>query len=32
VLIDGGGHNNSARIGGKTYLDAVKEFSQKGRY
>jgi fermentation-respiration switch protein FrsA (DUF1100 family) len=26
VFIDGGGHNNSARIGGKIYLDAVKEF------
>lgn len=29
VLIDGGGHNNSARVGGKIYLDAVKEFSAK---
>jgi pimeloyl-ACP methyl ester carboxylesterase len=31
VLIDNGGHNNSARVGGKIYLEAVKEFSERHR-
>lgn len=31
VLIDGGGHSDSARIGGKIYLDAVKEFIESSR-
>jgi hypothetical protein len=25
-LIEGGGHRNSARVGGMKYLDAVSEF------
>jgi hypothetical protein len=31
VFIDGGGHNNSARIGGKIYIDAVREFIESRR-
>jgi pimeloyl-ACP methyl ester carboxylesterase len=27
VFIDGGGHNNSGRVGGKLYLDAVSSFA-----
>ncbi len=32
VFIDGGGHNNSARIGGKIYPGAVREFIESRRY
>lgn len=31
VFIDGGGHNNSARIGGKIYLDAIRVFIESRR-
>jgi len=31
VFVDGGGHNNSARIGGKIYLDAVRDFIESCR-